>query len=56
MSTIEIVYKDFKKLYEKAKKEEAESFMYGNSEFLTAYAKYVLEYLEMENKKKKGGN
>ena len=40
----------FKKEYKKALEEKKETFMYNNREFLTEYAKYLIEYLEMKLK------
>lgn len=37
---------EFKKKYEIAVKNNSNSFMFKNNEFLTAYAKYLLQYLE----------
>ena len=38
-------YTKFKKLYEKAVKDKTEMFVFQDKEILTAYAKYVLEYI-----------
>lgn len=38
--------RELKTLYNKAVKENKESFMYNGDEYLTSYAKYVIEYLE----------
>lgn len=39
-----------KKAYEKAKEKQQESFMFDGDEYLTAYAKYLLQYLEQLTK------
>lgn len=38
--------KELKNLYNKAVKGNKESFTYNGDEYLTSYAKYVIEYLE----------
>ncbi len=38
--------KELKNLYNKAIKENKESFTYNGDEYLTSYAKYLIEYLE----------
>lgn len=45
--------KKLKKLYNKAVEQETESFMFNGHEILTAYAKYLLEYLEEAIKKRR---
>ena len=40
---------EFKKKYNEAVAEKEESFMFKEKEVLTGYAKYVIEYLEMNN-------
>jgi hypothetical protein len=40
----------FEKEYKKALENKQETFMYSNREFLTEYAKYLIEYLEMKIK------
>lgn len=42
---------DFKKEYEFTVKAEHVSFWFEHDEFLTAYAKYLIEYLEPQFKK-----
>ena len=37
--------KEFKRLYNKAVKEGKDSFIFIGDEYLTTYAKYVIEYL-----------
>ncbi len=39
------------KKYDKAVKDNLYSFTYDGAEILTAYAKYLLEYLKMEQNK-----
>ena len=38
--------KELKSLYNKAVKESKDWFTYNGDEYLTTYAKYVIEYLE----------
>lgn len=38
----------FKKEYKKAVEEKKDTFIFDGNEFLVAYAKYVIEYLEMK--------
>lgn len=45
-------FKRLKKEYNKAMKENKESFKFENSEILTAYAKYLIEYLTNQFNKK----
>jgi len=40
--------KELKTLYNKAVKGGKESFMYKGDEYLTSYAKYVIEYLDSQ--------
>ncbi len=40
----------FKKAYKIALKEDKETFIFEGKEFLTNYAKYVIEYLETQLK------
>lgn len=42
--------KELKNLYNKAVKDNKESFTYNGDEYLTSYAKYVIEYLETKFK------
>jgi hypothetical protein len=42
--------KELKNLYNKAVKDNKESFIYNGDEYLTSYAKYVIEYLETKLK------
>lgn len=42
------LYKELKKSYEKAVKDNKETFIFMDNEWLTKYAKYVLQYLEMQ--------
>ena len=46
--------KSLKKAYAKAQKERAESFNFYGQEILTRYAKYLLEYFDMQIKKGAG--
>lgn len=46
--------KELKTLYNKAVKGGKESFMYKGDEYLTSYAKYVIEYLDSQFKNNKG--
>lgn len=39
---------DFKKEYSKAVEEKREVFLFEDTEVLTAYAKYAIEYMELE--------
>lgn len=39
-------FKRFKARYDEAVKKSEESFVFEGNEFLTAYAKYVIEYIE----------
>ena len=39
-------YKQLKKAYKQAVKEEKELMLFRKQEFVTAYVKYLLEYLE----------
>lgn len=43
---------DFKKLYEEAVKTDSKYFVYEGQLVLTAYAKYVIEYLMSKTNKK----
>ena len=43
-------YLPIKKLYEKAWLDKSQSFMYEGHEIVTDYAKYLLEYMETQNK------
>lgn len=43
-------YRAFKKRYNKAVKAKENSFMFEGREFVTAFAKYLLEYLETNPK------
>ena len=45
LSVSEDSYKKLKKAYEKAVKDGDGSFIFQHREILTAYAKYLLEYL-----------
>lgn len=54
MSTYEFTkeaFEKFKKLYEKSDAEDKESFEFDGHEVLTAYAKYLLQYLEPQFEK-----
>jgi hypothetical protein len=42
----------FKKVYTKAVNEKAESFFFMGHEFVTGYAKYLIQYLEQRLKDK----
>ncbi len=42
--------KHLKVAYEKAKEERREEFTYKGHILLTSYAKYLIEYLELNNK------
>ena len=46
--------KSLKKAYAKAQKENVESFNFYGQEILTRYAKYLLEYLDMQIAKSDG--
>lgn len=41
--------KQFANFYNKAKKEDAKSFMFNGDEYVVSYAYYVIEYLKMNN-------
>lgn len=43
--------KDLKRHYNKAVKANKESFIFNGDEYLTSYAKYVIEYLESKFKR-----
>ena len=47
------LYKDFKDEYQKAVASKADSFTFNAGILLTAYAKYVLEYIEPKRTNKK---
>ena len=49
--TINININKLQKKYDKAVKDNLYSFTYNGAEILTAYAKYLLEYLKMEQNK-----
>lgn len=40
----------FKKAYSSAVNQDYESFFFEGNEFFTSYAKYLIEYLEPQNK------
>lgn len=40
-------YKELKKRYDEAVANKEKSFMFGDQELVTDYAKYMLEYYEM---------
>ena len=48
-----VSYNQFKKVYDKALKSDIDTFMYDNHMFVLGYAKYLLEYMDMELKKKR---
>lgn len=50
-------YKELQKRYKEAVADKEETFMFGDHELVTAYAKYMLEYYEFckSGNKKKGG-
>jgi len=55
MSTIQFtpqLYKELKSAYKKAVETKEEQFIFNGHEFLTNYAKYVLEYLGQYFEKK----
>lgn len=43
---INLEYNYFKNLYELAKKNKKESFIYDGQEVLVAYAKYIVEHMQ----------
>lgn len=43
--------KDLKRHYKKALEAKKETFIFNGDEYLTSYAKYVIEYLESQFKK-----
>lgn len=43
-------FESFKKMYESSKEKGNESFSFGGNEYLTSYAKYLIEYLETKLK------
>lgn len=45
--TKEYTFKDLKKAYKKAVETKADTFTIGTYEFLTNYAKYLIQYLDM---------
>lgn len=53
MSTYEFTeeaFEKFKKLYEKSAAEDKESFEFDGHEVLTLYAKYVIEFIESNDR------
>ena len=46
-------YKSFKKLYEKAVREKKEIFIFEGDKIVTAFGKYLIEYVEIGNTKAK---
>lgn len=46
-------FKKFKELYEKSEKEKVESFEFEGHQVLTLYAKYVIEFVEWNDKGRK---
>ena len=46
----EVDYFEFKKAYEKAVEDKLEVFIYDGVEFVTNYAKYMLEYINIKYK------
>lgn len=44
-------FQAFRRVYNKAVKDNKSEFMYSGYEFLTSYAKYVIEYVEPKFKK-----
>ena len=55
MSTYEFTqeaFKKFKELYEKSAEEGKESFEFDGHEVLTLYAKYVIEFIENNDKRR----
>ncbi len=46
-------FSDLKKAYQKALEEKKESFSFEGNEYLVTYAKYMIEYLEGEAKRRK---
>ena len=49
--TINININKLQKKYDDAVKNKIDVFMYDGAEILTSYAKYLLEYLKMEQNK-----
>jgi len=47
---------EFKKLYNKAVEEKKEIFIFEGNEIVTNYAKYVIEYAEMQETEYKKRN
>lgn len=39
-------YSSFRKMYEEAKREKKETFVFEGQEVLVSYAKYLVEYLD----------
>tara|TARA_R100001086_G_scaffold151525_1_gene80566 strand:+ start:92 stop:289 length:198 start_codon:yes stop_codon:yes gene_type:complete len=50
-NTINININKLQKKYDNAVKNKIDVFMYDGAEILTSYAKYLLEYLKMEQNK-----
>lgn len=44
--------KKLKKVYQEAKDNKQETFIFDGGEFLTTYAKYVIEYLTKQKEEK----
>ena len=51
--SIAIEYEEFKKAYNKALEDKKTDFFYGGHQFLTSYAKYLLEHLNKKNDSKR---
>ena len=43
-----IIFSDLKEAYENAVKKREETFLLDNKEYLTLYAKYLIQYLELQ--------
>jgi len=45
-------FEKFKQLYEKSEKDKSETFEFEGHQVLTLYAKYVIEYVEWNDKRR----
>jgi hypothetical protein len=45
-------FEKFKQLYEKSEKDKSETFEFEGHQVLTLYAKYVIEYIEWNDKRR----
>jgi len=52
-TTEELNYPEFKKAYEKAVENDQKVFKFQGKDFLTKYAKYLIEFIEYKKNQKK---